>query len=74
MKPGKEQLLNASMQVVRNSLKEAVANQRKSKDGTVPKESHLNRCLTQIERISNLIPPRGAERQPYLARSLGYIL
>jgi len=66
MKPGKEQLLNASMQVVRNSLKEAVANQRKSKDGTVPKESHLNRCLTQLERISNLIPPEVRNDSPIL--------
>jgi len=41
---------------IRNLPKEAVAHQVKSRDHTVPKDSLLNRCLSNIEAITYLIP------------------
>ena len=59
-------IIAASMTTIRNLPKEASVSQKKGRNGTVPKESLLNRCLTQIERISKQIPSNERKTHPLL--------
>ena len=65
-------IIAASMTTIRNLPKEASVSQKKGRNGTVPKESLLNRCLTQIERISKQIPSSyRISHQPWVKASIG---
>jgi hypothetical protein len=62
-------IIGAAMTTIRNLPKEAAVSQKKGKNGTVPKESLLNRCLTQIERLSKQIPSEDRKDHPLLKES-----
>ena len=49
-------LIDKSMQVIRNLPVKAVADQQRTKNHTVAKDSYINRCLTHIEKIRNFAP------------------
>ena len=56
---------------IRNLPKEAVAHQIKSRDHTVPKDSLLNRCLSNIEAIRVLLPEDERKGSPVLKDAWG---
>jgi len=66
MPDNQNRIIAASMTTIRNLPKEASVSQKKGKNGTIPKESLLNRCLTQIERLSKQIPSEERKDHPLL--------
>ena len=66
-----ENKIEKLLEGIRNLPKEAVANQVKSRDHTVPKDSLLNRCLANIEAITHLIPKDERERSSVLEAAWG---
>ena len=59
-------IIESSMRTIRNLPKEASVSQKKGKNGTIPKESLLNRCLRQVERLSKQIPSEERKDHPLL--------
>ena len=58
--------LESPMKTIRNLPNEAGTAQKKSKNGTVPKDSLLNRCLKLIELLRNRIPKDERDNHPLL--------